>query len=166
MRFVLALTKQHILEKSGGPFGAAVFEQATGKLVSVGVNRVIATGCSAAHAEVMALSLAQQALGTYDLGATGLPATELVVNAQMCAMCMGAVIWSGVRKVSYALSGSEVEVITGFDEGPVPSNVESVLRSRQIQLQAGLLAAESRELLQLYMHLGEPVYNATRGSKE
>ena len=68
MRFVLALTERNIREKTGGPFGAAVFEQDSGKLVSVGVNVVIQQNCSAAHAEMMALMLAQKELDHYDLG--------------------------------------------------------------------------------------------------
>ena len=45
---------------------------------------------------------------------------QIVVNAQMCAMCLGAVIWSGVKEVCYAATSREVEQITGFDEGPLP----------------------------------------------
>ncbi|MEE3162282.1 MAG: hypothetical protein VX274_02910, partial [SAR324 cluster bacterium] len=69
MRFVLALTERNIREETGGPFGAAVFERDSGKLVSVGVNVVVRQNCSAAHAEMMALMLAQKELGHFDLGA-------------------------------------------------------------------------------------------------
>jgi len=57
MRFVLALTERNIREETGGPFGSAVFERDSGKLVSVGVNVVVRQNCSAAHAEMMALML-------------------------------------------------------------------------------------------------------------
>ena len=63
MRFVLKLTLQNIEKTTGGPFGAAVFERESGQLVSVGVNVVLKQGCSAAHAEMMAIMLAQQELG-------------------------------------------------------------------------------------------------------
>jgi len=62
MRFVLALTERNIREETGGPFGAAVFERDSGKLVSVGVNVVVRQNCSAAHAEMMALMLAQRGI--------------------------------------------------------------------------------------------------------
>ena len=65
---------------------------------------------SSAHAEVTVLSVAQQMLGTFDLGGTGLPAYQLVVNWRPCTMCFGAVIWSGVRSLLLAGYGIEVEV--------------------------------------------------------
>ena len=99
MRFVLKLTLQNIEKKTGGPFGAAVFESESGQLVSVGVNVVLKQGCSAAHAEMMAIMLAQQELGTHDLGITELPEFQLVTSGKMCAMCLGSVVWSGVREV-------------------------------------------------------------------
>ena len=165
MKLVLGLTDRQIVEGTGGPFGAAVFELESGRLISVGVNRVVVTGCSTAHAEVVALSLAQKAVGTHDLGAEGLPEFQIVVNAQMCAMCLGAVIWSGVREVCYAASSQEVEQITGFDEGPLPSNIESVLRQRGVRLREGIMVEESKRLLEKYVITGGLVYNATRTHK-
>ena len=165
MKLVLDLTDRQIVEGTGGPFGAAVFELKSGRLIAVGVNLVVATGCSTAHAEVVALSLAQKAVGTHDLGAEGLPEFQIVVNAQMCAMCLGAVIWSGVREVCYAASSQEVEQITGFDEGPLPTNIEGVLRQRGIRLKEGIMVEESKRLLEKYVITGGLVYNATRTHK-
>ena len=165
MKLVLSLTNRQIEEWTGGPFGAAVFELESGRLISVGVNRVVVTGCSTAHAEVMALSLAQKAVGTHDLGAEELPEFQIVVNAQMCAMCLGAVIWSGVKEVCYAATSQEVEQITGFDEGPLPSNIEGVLRQRGIRLKEGIMVEESKRLLEKYVTNGGLVYNATRTQK-
>ena len=165
MKLVLSLTDRQIEEGTGGPFGAAVFELESGRLISVGVNRVVVTGCSTAHAEVMALSLAQKAVGTHDLGSEKLPEFQIVVNAQMCAMCLGAVIWSGVKEVCYAATSREVEQITGFDEGPLPSNIEGVLRQRGIRLKEGIMVEESKRLLEKYVTTGGLVYNATRTQK-
>lgn len=97
-----------------------IFEKATGKPLVVGVNRVVPTKMSSAHAEVTVISVAQQMLGTFDLGASHLPEYQLVVNWMPCTMCFGAIIWSGVKSVLLAGYGSEVEEYTGFDEGPVP----------------------------------------------
>jgi hypothetical protein len=47
------LARANVERKTGGPFGAAIFSE-DGKLISVGVNRVIPTNCSIAHAEMMA----------------------------------------------------------------------------------------------------------------
>ena len=73
------LADQNWRAGNGGPFAAIVVDAASGQLVSVGVNVVLATGLSSLHAEVMALSLAQQRLGRWDLGADDAD-LELVVN--------------------------------------------------------------------------------------
>ena len=160
---VIELGRTNFQRDTGGPFAAAVFEQATGRLVSIGVNRVIAMRCSAAHAEVMALSLAQQALGTHDLGGAGLPAHQLVVNWCPCAMCCGAVVWSGVRSLVTAGSGPELETITGFDEGPIHPDWSSELTRRGVTVTDGVLRAESCAMFRDFAASGRPVYNARQG---
>ena len=163
MEFVLALTAKNIQEQTGGPFGAAVFEKNSGKLVGVGVNRVVTEGVSSAHAEVMALTFAQRNLGVFDLGGEQLPDHQLVVNAQMCAMCLGAVCWSGVREVVFAATGADVEKLTGFDEGPVSPNYQQDLEQRGISVLPEFMRAEGCEVLQLYMESGGLIYNARQG---
>jgi len=160
MSFVLELTRQNILRKTGGPFGAAVFEIKSGRLVSIGVNQVMAQNCSSAHAEVLALMLAQQQVGVYDLGGTDIPDHQLVSSGQMCAMCLGAVCWSGVREVAYGATSEEVEKITGFDEGPTPKPYNEQLEQRGIRVVPDILRAEARDVLQLYVDQGGFVYNA------
>jgi tRNA(Arg) A34 adenosine deaminase TadA len=162
MRFVLALTERNIREGTGGPFGAAVFERDSGNLVSVGVNVVMATECSAAHAEMMALMLAQKKLGVYDLGQDGLPPHQLVSSGKMCAMCLGNVCWSGVQEVVSSAEPEDVEGITGFDEGPTPPDYNAQLERRGIRLLPETLRDEGCRVLQLYVDLGGYVYNATR----
>lgn len=98
MREVIRFSRLNVEHDTGGPFAAGVFEEETGKLVSMGVNRVVPTCCSSAHAEVVAVSLAQTALKTFDLGGGGMPRHQLVVNWRPCAMCYGAVLWSGMPR--------------------------------------------------------------------
>ena len=166
MRFVLALTERNIREGTGGPFGAAVFERDSGNLVSVGVNVVMATECSAAHAEMMALMLAQKKLGVYDLGQNGLPPHQLVSSGKMCAMCLGSVCWSGVQEVVSSAEPEDVEGIIGFDEGPTPPDYNAQLERRGIRLLPETLRDEGCRVLQLYVDLGGYVYNATREQAE
>jgi tRNA(Arg) A34 adenosine deaminase TadA len=163
MRWVIELSRTNFERDTGGPFAAAVFEQHTGRVVSIGVNRVVAGRCSSAHAEVMALSLAQRALGVHDLGGPGLPAHELVVNWCPCAMCCGAICWSGVRSVVIAGSGPELEALTGFDEGPIHPAWQDELRRRGIAVSEGLLRDESLEAFRQFSASGRPVYNARKG---
>lgn len=162
MRFVLELTERNIREKTGGPFGAAVFEQHSGKLVSVGVNVVVGQNCSAAHAEMMAMMLAQKKLGHYDLGDARFPAHRLVTSGKMCAMCLGNVCWSGIKEVVSSAEPEDVESITGFDEGPIPPDYNVQLKLRGINLVPEVMRAQGKEVLQLYVDLDGQVYNATR----
>ena len=162
MRFVLDLTERNIREKTGGPFGAAVFEQESGKLVSVGVNVVVEQNCSAAHAEMMALMLAQKKIGHYDLGDVGSVAHRLVTSGKMCAMCLGNVCWSGIKEVVSSAEPEDVEGITGFDEGPTPPDYNDQLKLRGINLVPELLREQGKKVLQLYIDQNGKVYNATR----
>jgi tRNA(Arg) A34 adenosine deaminase TadA len=163
MRWVIELARTNFQRDTGGPFAAAVFEEESGRVVSIGVNRVVPGRCSSAHAEVMALSLAQRALGTHDLGGPGLPAHQIVVNWCPCAMCCGAICWSGVRSVVIAGSGPELEALTGFDEGPIHPTWEDELRRRGIAVSDGLLREESVAAFREFSTSGRPVYNARKG---
>ena len=164
MRFVLKLTLQNIEKTTGGPFGAAVFERESGQLVSVGVNVVLKQGCSAAHAEMMAIMLAQQELGTHDLGIAELPEFQLVTSGKMCAMCLGSVVWSGVSEVLGSAQPEDVENIVGFDEGPAPADYDQQLEKRGISIIPSFLREEGWEVLQRYVELEGVVYNPSRNS--
>ncbi|MEC7214238.1 MAG: nucleoside deaminase [SAR324 cluster bacterium] len=164
MRFVLKLTLQNIEKTTGGPFGAAVFERESGQLVSVGVNVVLKQGCSAAHAEMMAIMLAQQELGTHDLGIAELPEFQLVTSGKMCAMCLGSVVWSGVREVLASAQPEDVENIVGFDEGPAPADYDQQLEKRGISIIPSFLREEGCEVLHRYVELEGVVYNPSRNS--
>lgn len=163
MEAVLRFSGENFRRDTGGPFAAAVFEEPTGRLISIGVNRVIPTNCSSAHAEVMALSLAQQRLGTYDLGGPGMAAHQLVVNWCPCVMCFGAVLWSGIRSLVIAGSGPLLEEITGFDEGPIHPAWREELTRRGIALQENILHQQAVEQFRKFAASGRVVYNARRG---
>jgi tRNA(Arg) A34 adenosine deaminase TadA len=163
MRVVNTLAARNYLEGGGGPFAALVLERATGRLISAGVNVVLASGLSSTHAEVVALSLAQVRLGGWDLGADG-GEHELVVNWRPCAMCYGAVVWSGVRHLVVAGDGPELERITGFDEGPVRDDWEQQLLARGITVTSDVLRDEAVKVFAAYGQYvadqGAVVYNA------
>ena len=164
MRAVLSFARLNTQHQTGGPFAAGVFERDSGQPVVIGVNRVVPLNCSCAHAEVMALSLAQHILGTYDLGGPGLPAYELVVNWAPCAMCFGAVLWSGIRSLVIAGSDSAMEAITGFDEGPLPAAWREELAKRGIELIEDVLRDEALAGFRSFATSGAPVYNGRQGT--
>ena len=163
MRYVIRFSQLNIDYGTGGPFAAGVFEKETGKLVVMGVNRVIPLNCSTAHAEIVAISMAQNKLGTYDLGGPGMPIHQLVVNWRPCVMCYGAVLWSGIRSLVIAGSGSELETITGFDEGPMHRNWIKELEKRGIELIDNVLTDEACQVFQCFSERNEFVYNSRLG---
>ena len=164
VRLVNRLADRNWRAGSGGPFAAIVVDAASGALVSVGVNVVLATGLSSVHAEVMALSLAQRALGRWDLGADGAE-LELVVNWSPCVMCYGATMWSGVRGLTIAGEGAEVEELTGFDEGPMPEDWIGEFERRGIRVSVGVGHDEAIDVFRAFGASDAVVYNA-RGASE
>jgi tRNA(Arg) A34 adenosine deaminase TadA len=163
MRAVIRFSRLNFQRGTGGPFAAGIFERDTGRLVVIGVNRVVPFNCSSAHAEVMAISLAQKQLGVYDLGAAGLPAQQIVVNWRPCAMCLGAVLWSGVRSLVIAGDGPELEEITGFDEGPVHPQWVRELNDRDIEVVNNILRDEAIAAYREFAASESFVYNARLG---
>ena len=166
MAAVIRFSRLNFEHGTGGPFAAGVFERDSGKLVVIGVNRVVESNCSSAHAEVTTLSLAQQRIGTYDLGGPGMPLYQLVVNWRPCAMCYGAVLWSGVRSLVIAGSGPELEAITGFDEGPVHPEWDKELENRGIELINNVLTEEAVQVYKDFASSGALVYNSRQGESD
>ena len=161
MRFVIELSRLNVERKTGGPFGAGVFEQESGRLISVGVNQVESSNCSIAHAEMLAIALAQKAVGTYDLGGERGVAYELVTSTEPCVMCLGAVCWSGVIRVVCGARDEDARRI-GFDEGPKPPDWAGALESRGISVVRDILRKEAAAVLTEYRERGGLIYNPDR----
>lgn len=162
MRFVIRLALTNVTAGTGGPFGAAVFETKTGRLVAVGVNVVEPTNCSLAHAEMVALANAHRVLARFDLGAHGMPRLELVTSCEPCAMCYGGIIWSGVRHLVCSARASDATAI-GFDEAPKPKNWVATLERRGISVVRDVGRSEAIAVFQRYQETGGRVYNARKG---
>lgn len=154
MAFVVRLLREHVQRRTGGPFAAGIFTP-EGALVSVGLNVVVPQESSVLHAETTAICFAQQALRTHDLSPARL---ELVTTAEPCAMCSGALCWSGVRSLICGATTSDVEAI-GFDEGPQHPQWVDALRQRGIAVTREVLREECAELLRAYHAQGGEVYN-------
>ena len=164
MKLIIDLSRLNIRHNTGGPFAAGVFESNSGKIIAVGVNRVMPTNCSSAHAEIMALSLAQKRLGVYDLGGENLPEHDFFVNWLPCTMCYGATIWSGIKRLVIAGQGKELEEITGFDEGPRPDDWEGELNKRGIKVINNVLREEAVNVYKEFRDNNNFVYNARLGN--
>ncbi len=160
MRFVIALARENVRHGTGGPFAAAVFD-GKGRLVAPGINLVTAANCSVLHAEIVALMLAQKSLARYDLGDGGKQRFDLVATTEPCAMCFGAVPWSGVQQLVCGARDEDARAI-GFDEGPKLPDWVSALNSRGITVQCDVLREEAAAVLREYVAAGGVIYNAGR----
>ncbi len=158
MRLAIAVARANVEHRTGGPFGAAIFETATGRLVAVGMNSVVRLNNCTLHGEMVAFMMAQHALGTFSLSAPGLPAHELFTSCEPCAMCLGASLWSGVKRVVYG-AGREDAARLNFDEGPVFPSSYTYLEDRGIEIVRDLLRDDARAVLELYRTNSGPIYN-------
>lgn len=157
MRLTIELSNLNVRHASGGPFGAAVFDK-KGELVAPGMNLVVSSGCSIFHAETVALTFAQKLLGRYDLGAGGTVPYELYASTEPCAMCFGAIPWSGVSALICGARSEDARAI-GFDEGDKPGDWTASLEKRGIRVELGLLRPEAVAVLQDYASTAGELYN-------
>jgi tRNA(Arg) A34 adenosine deaminase TadA len=160
MRFVIAIARQNVQRETGGPFASAVFEH-SGRLIAPGVNMVVTSNCSVLHAEIVALVLAQKTLGRYDLSDEGRLHYDLVAAAEPCAMCFGAIPWSGVRRLVCGARDEDARAI-GFDEGPKLDDWVAALNNRGIAVLRDVLREEAAVVLREYVAAGGTIYNSGR----
>ena len=157
MGLVIGLARQNIEHNTGGPFAAAVFERDSHRLVAPGVNLVTSAGCSVAHAEIMAIALAQQVIGSHTLDSPGHSGYELVSSTAPCAMCLGAIPWSGVRALMCGARGVDAEAV-GFDEGDKVADWKRRLEDRAILVTADVCRKEAAAVLKAYVAAGGAIY--------
>lgn len=151
----IELSRQNVAENTGGPFGAAVFNTHNGRLVAVGVNRVIAQNCSVAHAEMLAITIAQQRLTRHRMNADG-GHYVLATSSQPCCQCYGAMMWAGIDELLIGARAEDVEQLTKFDEGPLPPDWTGELARRDIVVRRDILRDAARAVLATYGANGTP----------
>jgi tRNA(Arg) A34 adenosine deaminase TadA len=136
MRIALALA-QAAAERGEAPVGAVVIDPATGAVIASAANAPIAGHDPTAHAEILALRAAGQAVGNYRL--TGL---TLVVTLEPCAMCAGAISHARIGRLVFGASdpkgGAVMHGPRFFDQPTCHSRPA---------IEGGLLAEESAALL-------------------
>lgn len=162
MELVISLADLNIQHGTGGPFGAGVFRMDTYELIAPGVNLVPSSKNSIAHAEIVAIIMAQQVMQSHDLGASGFPSHELVTSCEPCGMCLGAISWSGIRQLVCGARGSDAEAV-GFDEGPKPADWTAELEQRGIPVIQEIGRTRASSVLQQYVQNGGAVYNGRQG---
>jgi len=157
MQLAIDLAGENMKQGTGGPFGALVVNVTNGELVAVGVNLVTSSGFSMAHAEIVALTLAQASVGEWNLSHGG--PLQLVTSCEPCAMCFGAVPWSGIKSLICGARKKDAEA-AGFDEGDKPTHWVRSLQRRGIVVQCSVMRDEAAAVLASYREGGGTIYNA------
>jgi tRNA(Arg) A34 adenosine deaminase TadA len=158
MRLAIAVSRANVERGTGGPFGSAIFESESGRLVAVGMNSVVRLNNCVLHGETFAFMMAQQVTGSFTLNSPGLPRHELHTSCEPCAMCLGATLWSGVRRVVYGATREDATVLN-FEEGPVFPESYKYLEDRGIEIVRQVLRDEAKAVLEFYRARGGKIYN-------
>jgi guanine deaminase len=108
MERAIALSIENVRSGAGGPFAALVVRN--GSILATGTNQVTTTRDPTAHAEVVAIRAACQAVSSFQLGDC-----EMYTTCEPCPMCMGAIYWAHLAKVYYANTRDDA-ARAGFDD--------------------------------------------------
>ena len=109
LRQAIAVARQS-REHGNHPFGALLADP-DGQVLLSAENTVVTGSDATGHAETNLVRLASARYSTSEL--RGL---TLYTSTEPCAMCSGAIYWSGIGTVVYALAESELYEMTGSDD--------------------------------------------------
>jgi len=126
MQRAIDLSMKNVRSSEGGPFAAVIVR--AGSIVAEGANRVTSTLDPTAHAEIVAIRAACQALGHFQL-----TDCELYTTCEPCPMCMGAIYWARLRKIYYASTRNDAAQI-GFDDSFIYDQIALDPASRKIEM--------------------------------
>ena len=139
MRHALELARRAEREDDEVPVGA-VLVAADGTLLAEGWYRNITEHDPSAHAEIVAMRKAGQALGNHRLlGAT------LYVTLEPCAMCAMAMVHARIARVVYAA----IDPKTGA-AGSVFDLLADPRHNHRVGVEGGVLAEEASAMLTAY----------------
>ena len=145
------------IKKGCGPFLAAIYDS-KGKLIAKAPNTVVHDKCSHNHAEMNTIREAEKILKTHDLSSHNL---SLYVTAEPCMMCLGGIMWSGIKNVYFGVPSNIVENITGFDEGFKPDWMIE-FKNRGIGVYGNIESNIGKNILQDYVSTKHVIYKPKR----
>ncbi|MCQ3803137.1 MAG: deaminase [bacterium] len=149
MELAVELSRRNVAERTGDPFGAAVFDLSTRRLMAVGVNVVAPSATVAAHAEVVAVCLAGVAGGHHDLRAASEGPVELLTSCAPCMMCQGAILGSGVSSLVIAAREEDTRSL-GLGGSSRPPDWVQELQRQGVAVTEDVLRTEAVAVLREY----------------
>ena len=141
------------IKNGKGPFYAEIYDK-NGNFVVASSNSVVEDKCCLFHAEVNTIKKAHDKFKEYSLAPEDL---TIYVNAEPCIMCAGAIMWSGIKTVYFGVPSSEVEKITGFDEGYKPNWIKE-FKKRGITVYGNIEPLAGKKVLNDYVNSGKEIY--------
>ena len=132
----LALEQARLAEMHGEvPVGAVLVSN--NKVIAAGYNQPISTCDPTAHAEIVAIRAAGQALVNYRL-----PGATLYVTLEPCVMCMGAMLHARIKELVFAAADPKVGAVSQLQHWG-----ERACMNHQLTHTAGVLHEEASQLL-------------------
>lgn len=126
MRMAIALSEENARAGSGGPFGAVIVSG--GVVVAASANMVVQQNDPTAHAEISAIRLACQKLGTYDL-----QGCCIYTSCEPCPMCLGAIYWAHIDTIYYANTRIDA-ASAGFDDDFIYNELNKSIGERKLKI--------------------------------
>lgn len=126
MERAIRLSVEHVRAGLGGPFAALVVRN--GAVIAEGANQVTALNDPTAHAEIVAIRAACQALRNFQLSDC-----ELYTTCEPCPMCLGAIYWAQLKKIHYAATREDAAE-AGFDDSFIYDQLKLPPQARKIAM--------------------------------
>ena len=142
MRDVFAIARR-ARAHGNRPFGAMLVA-GNGAVLAVAENSQITEEQILAHAEMNLLHRAVRDF-TPDVLAT----STLYTSAEPCAMCAGAIFWSGISRLVFGLSADRLHQLSGFSPQALVPSARDVLASagRQVEIVGPMFESEAEAIL-------------------
>ena len=112
------------VKTGGGPFGSIIVKD--DKIISEGFNKVTSTNDPTAHGEIVAIRDACKKLNNFNL-----KGSELYSTCEPCPMCLSAIYWARIDKISYANTREDARKID-FDDSLIYSEFKKNINERKI----------------------------------
>lgn len=126
MKRAIELSKIHMNNGAGGPFGAVIVKD--GKIIGEGWNRVTSSNDPTAHAEVTAIREATQNINHFDLDGA-----VLYTSCEPCPMCLAAAYWARISRIYFGASRKDAARIQ-FDDDFIYQEIPKELKDRTIPM--------------------------------
>jgi tRNA(Arg) A34 adenosine deaminase TadA len=162
MSIAINISKFNVLNNTGGPFGCAIFKvckkSKKSSLFSLGCNLVTSYNNCTLHAETVAIQIGQKRKKNFTFNDIDYN-FELYTSCEPCAMCLGAILWSGISLVYCGATKKDAEEI-GFNEGPVFDISYLYLEYQGVKTVKKISNMEAKEVFNLYVSKNGKIYNS------